>query len=58
MDAKYAPPLIEKFKVEFVPTILIINDEEEELIREGFVNAEDFLKMVRKSSKKSSETLR
>ncbi|EMI19078.1 thioredoxin domain protein [Rhodopirellula maiorica SM1] len=57
MDAKHAPPLIEKFKVEFVPTILIINDEEEELIREGFVNAEDFLKMVRKSSKKSSETL-
>ncbi|MCM2370153.1 thioredoxin family protein [Aporhodopirellula aestuarii] len=51
MDGKHAPPLIEKFKVEFVPTILIVDQNENELAREGFVNAEEFLEMTRKLRK-------
>lgn len=55
MDAKHAPPLIEKFKVEFVPTMLIVDSDEKELAMEGFVSAEELLAVISKLSTASTE---
>lgn len=51
MDGKTAPPLIEKFEVEFVPTILLIDAKGMELQREGFVNAKKLLEMIDAATK-------
>lgn len=52
MDGKSAPAIIEKYKVEFVPTILLIDSEGKELAREGFVDAEQLLEMIKLSEKR------
>ncbi len=50
MDGKSSARLIDQFKVEFVPTILLVDAEGKVLKREGFVNAEELLKMIRSNA--------
>ncbi len=55
MDGKLSPPLIDKFKVEFVPTLLLIDSKGKELKREGYVNAKELTEMI-KSKELGPET--
>lgn len=47
MDATSATRLVEKYKVEFVPTILLIDADGKELKREGFLDVEPLLEMIK-----------
>lgn len=47
VDAKSTLPLVEKYKVEFLPTVLLIDAEGQELKREGFVDAEQVIEMIK-----------
>lgn len=47
LDAKSAPPLVEKYSIEYVPTILLIDAQGQELKREGFVDDEQLIEMIK-----------
>lgn len=47
LDAKSTAPLVEKYNIEFVPTILLIDAQGQELKREGFVDDEQLLEMIK-----------
>lgn len=47
VDAKATLPLVEKYKIEFLPTVLLIDAEGHELKREGFVDAEQVIEMIK-----------
>lgn len=47
VDAKATLPLVEKYKIEFLPTVLLIDAEGQELKREGFVDAEQVIEMIK-----------
>ena len=48
MDAANTKALVDKFDVEFVPTILLVDADGKELRRSGFVDAEQLLKLLSK----------
>lgn len=47
LDVKSARPVIDKYNVEFVPTILLIDAQGKELKREGFVDDTQLVEMIK-----------